>query len=1053
MSHTPDAEPRLLPTPESVSGVDAPVTVLTTGWVYCTQPDQGFAAPDADVSDWAQITVPGEPSMQGFSVSSDVEAGYRLTLPRIVVPPQCRAVLRFDGVYNQARIWVNGHLARTHLGGFTRFECDVTAMLNADAENVLAVGVTDRSDSVSTASNYAFHCIGGILRPVSVLIVPETLVEELHVSTPVDEDGHPSLTLDLRLGGDHQDAELGVELTDPTGSPVDLGAGAAGIAAAPDGSVHVQFPVNDAELWSDENPALYDLRITVSGARPVSYRQRIGFRTVEVRGNTLLVNGRKTILRGVNRHDIDPALGRSSDGTLERRDLELFRAANINFVRTSHYPPHPALLEAADELGIYLEVENGVCWAGQFGWPATQDDPRFLAEYIEPLAEMIAVARNHASVIIWSIGNESTWGENFVRSHELVQSLDSSRPIIMSFEGGPEDILSSHYPAYGADLGSAGKPVLHDEVVHVPVYQSGDLRRDPGIHADWAVSIADFAERLHGSDGGLGIAIWSGVDEQFSLPGGIVGFGPWGLIDIWRRRKPEWWAVRSAFSPVRLGIAAGRAASNASGEVMVGNAYSTRRLSELVFEWRLSDGSTTRAAGPDVAPGEETGVCIPAGAVELAVIDGARVIDHRLLVSPGGHDTHESAIAAPQLTETEEAFVITGDQGSFRIEIDRSSGSIRRAMIGEQPVEVGGPIPSIEGIQLGPWSPEQVDVTAAEATVNVRVSGSSGPLRATFDLFVDGTGMIRLEYSLSMPAGGANGRILEAGMELQLGTSASVTEWVAGASGAIAGEEYLRRPRGRAVRDARPDPQRMGDEAASWNEVRAGSIDRSARDRWSKDFRAARTDVRRQIITDDSGAGIEVLLDGDHSTRLAPGRTSIAPSDARVRLVGAWEYREVEGGLNQGSSGIKDHRCDEPGGRAIVRFTGTAIDCIGALGPDLGIIDVRLDGQPVGEFDLFSPVDCSGHAIFSADDLADGEHELEFEVTGRHHPWSTAVGARLQGFDVFTEHPAVSLVALSRRNYPVSGSFDWMDPSVVQRAEDGVQVSGGFILRLLPAQV
>ncbi len=1047
-----DAMPRLLPTPHSVGGIDTVVSLLSAGWTYSAHPEPGFAALDADTSDWASIVVPGEPATQGFDVESDVEAGYRLTLPAVSVPADCRVVLRFDGVYNDARIWLNGELVGSHLGGFTRFECDVTTHIRADADNILTVGVTDRSDSVSTASNYAFHCIGGILRPVSLMVIPITCIEDLRVTTPVDEAGNAELVLDLRLGGDEPDAVVGVELIDPDGAAVDLGASAGRIKAGPDGSIHLEFPMIDARLWSDERPTLYELRITVGGARPVTYRQRVGFRTVEVRGNVLLVNGRPTLLRGVNRHDLDPRSGRSTDGTLERRDLELFRDANINFVRTSHYPPHPALLEAADELGIYIEVENGVCWAGQFGWPATQDDPRFLPEYVGPLAEMIVTARNHPSVIIWSIGNESTWGENFARSHELAGALDDSRPIIMSFHGGPEDILSSHYPLYGADLGSPDKPLLHDEVVHVPVYQSGDLRRDPGIHADWAESIADFVERLRLSDGGIGLAIWSGVDEQFALPTGTVGFGPWGLIDVWRRRKPEWWAVRSAYSPVRLAIGGDRAPARGGERLVVGNTYAVRNLSEITFEWHLSDGTSIRTFGPGLAPGERGSIQVPAGAVSVAVLDGERILDHRMLAGDGVIIvTDGRPMAGPRLSESDESLMIIGHDDAFRLTISRTSGLITSATVGDSEVIVHGPRPVIEGVPLPGWHAETVDASADQDSVTVRVRGSAGALRAGMALSVDGAGSICIDYTLDVEASTATGRVLEAGLELHLAADATITDWDAVAPGAITGEGYLRRPRGEAHRDALADPHLLGDDTVSWNDVRTGSIDHSARDRWSRDFRASRTAVRRQRVTDRSGAGVEVLLDGRHSTRLGLSCTTVRPDDARVRLQGPWEYREVAGGLNQGASGTKDHRCDAAGGRAVIRFTGAAIDCVGALGPDLGIIDVTLDGVRVGEADLFSPVDCSGHVFFSADRLGDGEHELEFQVTGRRHAWSTGTGARLRGFDVFAEKPHVILGLLAKRIYPVSGSFDWIDPAVVEPADDGVHASGTVTIRLLPS--
>ncbi|WP_369800087.1 glycoside hydrolase family 2 protein [Agromyces sp. Leaf222] len=999
--------------------------------------------------------------MQGFDVRHDVELGYRV---RLDLRPTAhhRIVLRFDGVYGFARVWVNGVLAGTHLGGFTRFEFDVTDLVRTDSPNLIAVGVTDQSESVSTASNYAFHPVGGILRPVSVVVLPRTHLAMLHVQTPIEDAGagNARLELDLQIVGSGAEdghlaerLQLRLRLTDPDGDEVYLG-DAATVTPAPDGSARVVAAVPGARLWSDESPALYELELVVGSAR---YRQRIGFRDVRVDGHRLVVNDVPVMLRGINRHDIHPRLGRASDGTLEREDLERFRAANINFVRTSHYPPHPALLDAADELGIYVEVENGVCWAGQFGWPATQDDERFAPEYLGPLAEMIERDRNHPSVLIWSIGNESTWGENFRRSFELAVESDPSRPVIMSFAGGPEHVISSHYPAYGEDLGSTGRPVLHDEVVHLPVYQSGDLRRDPGIHADWAASLNDFMVRLYAADGGLGIAIWSGIDEQFALPGGTVGFGPWGILDIWRRRKPEWWAVRSAFSPVQFAFGSIRE-DGSDLEIPVVNHHSRTGLADFDLVWRRADGSEVRMPLPNVAPAS-------AGAVRLrGALDGigpltlrvegasGRIIDERTLElddRDAGIDALPATGPAPSWSRDDARITITGR--GFSIDIDARTGHLLSAVTGGRVVLSSGWEPWADGLQLEAWCADRVEASTEADDVVIRVDGTAGALAVTTTTRIDSAGIISVDYRLDAAPGALIGRSSELGLAMGLGPEPISTKWIASAPLGIAGDGFLGRSRGSAHREVSADRRAIGEEAPGWNAVASGAIDVSVPDSWSRDFRAGRSTVWNQTVTDASGAGIEYLGDGSQHTRLFPARRVIRPDNPDVSLSGAWEYREVAGGLNQGTVGLVDHRTDDAGATATVRFSGSAIDCLGALGPDLGVVDIELDGVEVASgVDLFSPVDCSGHTLFSAQDLNDGDHELTISVTGRSHRWSAGSAMRLQAFEVFAPRPDVQLAVLAERIYPVSGSFDWVDPAVSKTGADGVHASGSFRIRLLP---
>jgi beta-galactosidase len=1033
----------LVPTPDPGAPGSARVIRLDEGWQLNLAPGGAPWDAPSDAGTWHPVAVPGEPAMQGFDVAFDSEFAYRLDLADPVREPGDRVVLRFDGVYSAARVWVNGEPVGEHVGGFTRFEFEIADCL-APGPNRIVVGVTDRSDSVSTASHYAFHPIGGILRPVSLVVLPPDHLARLHISTPIEDAASGRGRLHLDFDAVAGDAELHLELRDPDGGPVS-GWDDHVVPIPGSGSYQLEFPLRDLQLWSDESPRLYALSAVLRGEREVRYTRRVGFRSVRVEGNRLLLNDQPVLLRGINRHDLHPRLGRASDGSLERRDLELFRDANINFVRTSHYPPPPELLEAADELGILVEVENGVCWAGQFGWPATQDEPRFAEEYLGPLAEMVELHRNHASVVIWSIGNESTWGENFRRSFDQVAASDPTRPVIMSFEGGPEHILSSHYPAYGSDPGSAAKPVLHDEIVHLPVYQSAALRRDPGVHADWARTLDDFMVRLRASEGGAGLAVWSGVDEQFLLPEGIRGFGPWGIIDIWRRRKPEWWGMRAAYSPVRLDV--DRAAQHGDSlRVPVVNHLRTQGLTDYRFEWRRPDsGASGVIGGLDIAPGREGAVVVPAGTgnLELRVIapDG-RVVDERALIAPAGTAPVLGTTALSAI-EGEGQLVVANGDSTFVVRLDSTTGRLIECSNNGGAVITGPIEPQVDERVLGEWRSTGFAWHAADDQVTVTSTGRAGGFELRLGLVIRERG-IRVDFELDGPAAG---RVQEAGVAVPLTSEAAWTQWESAPPLALTDAAYLGRHRGTASRDAAPDPRVLGEGPALWMTVDSGAIDASFADRWSRDFRAGRSHVRTQAVTDATGAGLTLVARSPLATRLSPRRAVLEPDAPAVRRAGDWQLREVAGGLNQGGNGVFDFRAEEPGSSLTVAFSGESIDCLGALGPDLGIVSVSVDGVVVAPaVDLFSPVDCAGHTFFTASGLFDTEHELCVTLTGMHHPWSRGAAARVRAFEVFRPAPETVLNVLAERHYPYTGSFDWVDPAEVA-AGARIHAKGSFDLR------
>ena len=536
--------PRLSPLPQKVAEECVP---LAGTWTF---------------NEKSKIEVPGEWVMQGFEIEPGQEAIYERVFQ---VPSRWkdkRVKLRSNGIYSQARIQVNGIEVGSHLGGFTAFELDVTDAVRT-GENRIRIGVTSETvaDSTSNGSFYAVHPLGGITRDIYLFALPEVNLSSFHVQTLLD-----SLYTDATLRTEMEIADesatkkekaLSVRfvLKDPKGTTV-----FSENKTVKAGKHHFEFKVKNPAKWTAETPTLYTLTCTLEkdGKKLYTTERRVGFRQIEVRGNQLFVNNHPVKLRGVCRHEVMPLRGRSLTGDVWREDVEIFRRGNVNYIRTSHYPPDEALLEACDELGMYVELEAPFCWAHQANVSPTDS-----AIFVNQHMEMVNLNRSHPSVLIWSIGNESLkYEECFARAAEIVKEMDPTRPRNFSqwspdADGNELEIGNHHYPGpEGPEMyRNARRPIVFDEYCHLNAYNRLELSADPGIRDRWGELLDRMWSDMYHSQGVLGGAIWVGIDDTFFLPGGrAVGYGTWGVIDGWRREKPEYWGMKKAYSPVRLAL-------------------------------------------------------------------------------------------------------------------------------------------------------------------------------------------------------------------------------------------------------------------------------------------------------------------------------------------------------------------------------------------------------------------------------------------------------------------------------------------------------------------
>ena len=563
--------PVFTPRPEAIADLAHPSLNLSGIWRFASEPPEHFASLDLDDRDWAPIEVPGEWAMQGFTVPAGTAAGYRR---RFNVPANwagMRVKLRCDAVYSDATVWLNGQLAGRHMGGFTPFELDITDLLRPGQENLLAVAVKKESltDEKFTTfgSKYAAHPMGGISRKITVFAVPAVHLQDLVITTDLDADFRDAtLRLAMEVANEGNvatnNAKIRLELHDANGKAVAITPAMVALPAIPPGGAAVQavdIPVAAPRLWDAEHPNLYTLvcRVEAGGQRPVVVRRQFGFREVEVRGNRMFVNGHAVKLRGVCRHEDYAIRGRSLLPGMWRETVRLFREANVNLIRTSHYPPAEELIAACDELGMFVEEE------APFHHAQFITTPEYRAATLQHTAEMVRRDRSHPSIILWSVGNEAPWSPNFEASAELIRRLDPTRPRLFShgqydkyqqMRYGPMEVDSWHYPGPSGPGRAANspRPVIFDEYCHLNTYNREETVTDPGLRDAWGRKFAAMWEAMVASEGCLGGALWAGIDEVYLLPEREVGWGAWGPIDSWYRPKPEYWHVKKVYSPVRI---------------------------------------------------------------------------------------------------------------------------------------------------------------------------------------------------------------------------------------------------------------------------------------------------------------------------------------------------------------------------------------------------------------------------------------------------------------------------------------------------------------------
>jgi len=888
-------------------GPEAEVVALDGPWRFRPDPPDGFWRAGFDDRAWSEISVPSHWEMQGFR-SVDGIGGYRRHFAIPAGPGRLK--LRFEGVYSGAEVWINGKLRATHEGGATPFETDITDVATP-GDNLLAVRVrehTRTSDELDKMSLYADFPLAGIMRRAAIFRVPDTHLGALGLTTRFDA-GYENAVLTGRVAVLNEspnalkDAALSFRLTGLDGRAVPHEASSVPIAAGAWERAESDFtvPVASPRKWEAEHPNLYLLTVDLrSGGRIIqTYQQRIGFRTTEVRGSEILINGRPVKLRGTCHHDTHPLLGRAVTPELERQDLRLMKEANLNAVRTSHYPPIPELLEAADELGLYVEDEAPFCWVGVSG------DLAFTPRILQLTAELVTRDRNHPSVFMWSLANESGFGAGFERSHEWVRAADPDRPTAAATSASLE-IATLHNPIAVSRIAEAetlGKPLLFDESLCIFQGIFGDVAEmwvDPGIRDYYAAPLPAIYESFMKSRATQGSFIWCWADDIFcvpnrgleygrgttrshfltgsyALPGrGLTGDAPWGVVDGWRRPKPEFWITKKLHSPVK--IAEKPVARPSAGEpirVPVENQYDFTDLSEMRIGWELGgEKGDVKTAVPPRQTGElllrPEHAPSPGGVLSLTFTDrSGRLVDaYRLPIGEELPSTppFEGPQAAPLVVRQEERLAglathIIGQE--FELAFDQASGLLRRGVAFGEPVLLEFPalhvLPTAAPLRPLPdrlsWKLGSFEIKREGADVRIAVKGTYEGFDGGYDLLITPSGEIT--GTSAFQYNGADLWCREIGQRFSVPKTSGLLVWDRRAEWSVYPDDHIGRPAGDALACADHEPG----VPPAWPWAKDNSP------MGSNDFRSTKRNIRWAGLLRPEGAGLLVLSDGRQHAR------------------------------------------------------------------------------------------------------------------------------------------------------------------------------------------
>lgn len=535
-----------------------------------------FYKVDYDVSEWKEISVPGNWQLQGFDVPiyTNINYPFKKDQPRVTSEPprdwyayenrnpvgsyvryfdinpdlkNNEYYLYFEGVESAMYIWVNGQKAGYSENSFSPAGFNITPFIKKGV-NKLAVEVYRWSDG-SYLEDQDFWRLSGIFRPVELWVRPKVHIRDYTLIANPSEDFNDAIVgtkVKIRNSGkrkaDGYELDFIISGKDKTGNNIHkkLTKKLLVVSGNNTGEVILRDVIGKPRLWSSEDPYLYDVEILLRKKSQVieSFKYYIGVRKIEVVGEQLKVNGKAIKLKGVNRHDFHPRTGRNVDFETIKEDVKLIKQGNFNMVRTAHYPHTAFFYEMCDRYGLYVMVDaNQESHGYGIGNKVIGDNPEWTAAHVDRAVSMVERDKNSPGIIFWSLGNEGGRGLNLKAMRDTIKSLDSTRLVYSDSDREVSDVYDDGYlaPEKLRELAikTTDRPVFMREYAHAMGNSLGNFQ--------------DYWDVIESDVSIAGAAVWDWVDQAIARK--KVSSTPYNISTSsgFKLNSNEYWAYGGDF--------------------------------------------------------------------------------------------------------------------------------------------------------------------------------------------------------------------------------------------------------------------------------------------------------------------------------------------------------------------------------------------------------------------------------------------------------------------------------------------------------------------------
>jgi len=621
-----------------------------------------FYKKDFKVDNWDEIDVPSNWQMRGYGIPIYTNVNYPYSINTKDIPKidhnynpvgsyrrnfnipsnwkEREIFIHFAGVKSAFYIWINGKKVGYSQGSMTPAEFNITDFIKA-GNNILAVEVYRWSDG-SYLEDQDMWRFSGIFRDVYLYSTSKTHIRDFFAQCELDENyEHAILKVIVKVVNsgkeDLNKYKVEISLLDKDRQFVEseiLMSETFTIKSNTEHLMELQAKINNPKKWTDETPYLYDLILKLESSKDQIIEVehcKIGFRKIEINEKgCFLINGKSIIFKGVNRHEHDPGHGRAIPYSRMVEDIVLMKRNNINSVRTSHYPNHPRWYDLCDQYGIYI-IDECNLESHELRTTLPASLPEWTKVCVDRMVSMVERDKNHPSVVIWSLGNESGMGENFKIMKDETLKIDTSRPI--HYEGDYKqelvDVLSSMY----LSPQRLEKNVKSNKAGHTGMRVKLD-KKIPYVLCEYAHAMGnslgnfqEFMDVFEKYPNAVGGFIWDFIDqglrkvsengEEFWAYGGDYGDEPNdsnfcinGIVLPDRKPNPSLYEVKKVYQNIKL-----YPVNLLERRLLLHNKFNFIILGDIKFNWELTANGNIiqngRIDNLEVQPGEQKEIIIP----------------------------------------------------------------------------------------------------------------------------------------------------------------------------------------------------------------------------------------------------------------------------------------------------------------------------------------------------------------------------------------------------------------------------------------------------------